>query len=276
MTPLFIDAWPDFTDAGEERPAQPRGGDHLSVRRLSLFLALSLTLHILTAALALGFSILLTGGGGASEPQVMMISLGGAVDTQPDGARPIANEAAAEELAEISEASTPEPDIMPEKPVPPPDLEAINLSPPERKISRPEPRSSLASPKITARGEGRPKEAAGQGDGGPAASAGSGRKGAGEAGSAAGYLKGNYEYIKKRIRQHLVYSPQAKRMGIQGTVTVSFAIEKDGSARNITVSKTSGHEGLDESALKAVRNASPFPPPPATARIVVPISFSLK
>ena len=33
-------------------------------------------------------------------------------------------------------------------------------------------------------------------------------------GRSAGYLKGNYEYIKKRVRQYLVYSPQAKRMGI--------------------------------------------------------------
>lgn len=95
-------------------------------------------------------------------------------------------------------------------------------------------------------------------------------------GSSAGYLKGNYEYIKKRVRQYLVYSPQAKRMGIQGLVTVSFTIQQDGRVRDVAVSKSSGYALLDESALEAVRSAAPFAAPPEPARVIMPVQFSLR
>ena len=95
-------------------------------------------------------------------------------------------------------------------------------------------------------------------------------------GSSAGYLKGNYEYIKRRVRQYLVYSPQAKRMGIQGMVTVSFTIQQDGRVRDVAVSKSSGYSLLDESALEAVRSAAPFAAPPESARVIMPVQFSLR
>ncbi len=98
---------------------------------------------------------------------------------------------------------------------------------------------------------------------------------AGQGGSA-GYLKGNYEYIKRRVRQYLVYSPQAKRMGIQGMVTVSFTIQQDGRVRDVAVSKSSGYSLLDESALEAVRSAAPFAAPPESARVIMPVQFSLR
>lgn len=115
-------------------------------------------------------------------------------------------------------------------------------------------------------GQGRGSGSSGQGNG--AASEGQG--------DAGGYLKGNYEYIKKRIRKYLEYSPQAKRMGIQGLVYVAFTITRDGSAQNVELRTSSGFDSLDESALEAVHRASPFAPPPQPARVVVPIQFSLK
>lgn len=115
-------------------------------------------------------------------------------------------------------------------------------------------------------GQGRGSGSSGQGNG--AASDGQG--------DAGGYLKGNYEYIKKRIRKYLEYSPQAKRMGIQGLVYVAFTITRDGSAQNVELRTSSGFDSLDESALEAVHRASPFAPPPQPARVVVPIQFSLK
>ncbi|HZF61375.1 MAG TPA: energy transducer TonB [Desulfovibrio sp.] len=115
-------------------------------------------------------------------------------------------------------------------------------------------------------GPGRGSGSSGQGNG--AASDGQG--------DAGGYLKGNYEYIKKRIRKYLEYSPQAKRMGIQGLVYVAFTINRDGSAQNVELRTSSGFDSLDESALEAVHRASPFAPPPQPARVVVPIQFSLK
>ena len=120
-------------------------------------------------------------------------------------------------------------------------------------------------------------QTAGIGQGRGSGSGGEGNGAASEGqGDAGGYLKGNYEYIKKRIRQYLVYSPQAKRMGIQGLVYVAFTITMDGSAQNVELRTSSGFASLDESALEAVHRASPFAPPPQAARVVVPIQFSLK
>lgn len=119
--------------------------------------------------------------------------------------------------------------------------------------------------------------AEGSGQGGGSGSNGLGNGAASEGqGDAGGYLKGNYEYIKKRIRKYLEYSPQAKRMGIQGLVYVAFTITRDGSAQNVELRTSSGFDSLDESALEAVHRASPFAPPPQAARVVVPIQFSLK
>ena len=118
-------------------------------------------------------------------------------------------------------------------------------------------------------------EGAGQGRGSGSSGLGNGAASEGQ-GDAGGYLKGNYEYIKKRIRKYLEYSPQAKRMGIQGLVYVAFTINRDGSAQNVELRTSSGFDSLDESALEAVHRASPFAPPPHAARVVVPIQFSLK
>lgn len=118
-------------------------------------------------------------------------------------------------------------------------------------------------------------EGAGQGHGSGSSGLGNGAASEGQ-GDAGGYLKGNYEYIKKRIRKYLEYSPQAKRMGIQGLVYVAFTITRDGSAQNVELRTSSGFDSLDESALEAVHRASPFAPPPQAARVVVPIQFSLK
>lgn len=125
-------------------------------------------------------------------------------------------------------------------------------------------------------GQGREAGNASEGRaGGAGADGGTGGQ-AGGRGDSAGYLKGNYEYIKKRVRQFLVYSPQAKRMGIQGMVSVAFTIKKDGHVENVVVRRSSGFDSLDESAVEAVQNAAPFKAPPESARVVMPIQFSLR
>ncbi|MDR1394928.1 MAG: energy transducer TonB, partial [Deltaproteobacteria bacterium] len=131
-----------------------------------------------------------------------------------------------------------------------------------------------ASPAPAGTGEGRPGAgSAGQGQG----VRGEGRGSGGDpAGSARGYQDANYNYIKNRIKRYLVYNPMARRMGIEGTATVAFTILAGGEASGAAIVKSSGHEGLDQSALAAVRNASPFPPPPAPARVVIPVVFSLR
>jgi periplasmic protein TonB len=51
--------------------------------------------------------------------------------------------------------------------------------------------------------------------------------------------------------------------GQRGSTTVTFAIGPGGSLRLVRVSQSSGNARLDQLALATVRNAAPFPPPPA-------------
>ena len=90
-----------------------------------------------------------------------------------------------------------------------------------------------------------------------------------------GYVKNNFSYIQKRIKRYLVYPSQAKRTGIKGRVTLLFTINMDGSIKDIQVETSSGHEILDEAAKTALLTAAPFPPPPVSAQIVIPIDFKL-
>lgn len=54
-----------------------------------------------------------------------------------------------------------------------------------------------------------------------------------------------------------------KAVGAGGSATVSFAIGPGGGLRSLRISRSSGKAPLDQAALASVRNAAPFPPPPA-------------
>jgi len=89
------------------------------------------------------------------------------------------------------------------------------------------------------------------------------------------YLKAHFSYIKDLIHKHLIYPALAKKMGWEGKVIVSFIISSGGNAKDITLSKSSGYEILDDNALRAVRMATPFPKPPVEAQIIVPVLYRL-
>jgi protein TonB len=90
------------------------------------------------------------------------------------------------------------------------------------------------------------------------------------------YIFHHYGYIVRHIRQHLVYPEKARRMGITGTTICEFIIMKDGNIKELRLKETSGYASLDEAARQAIKHASPFPKPPVAARIIVPVTFSLK
>ena len=90
------------------------------------------------------------------------------------------------------------------------------------------------------------------------------------------YISHHYGYIVRHIRQHLVYPEKARRMGITGTAICEFIIMKDGNIKELHLKETSGYASLDEAARQAIKHASPFPKPPVAARIIVPVTFSLK
>lgn len=53
------------------------------------------------------------------------------------------------------------------------------------------------------------------------------------------------------------------------SVIIRMNLERSGRVSNVRVEKSSGDKKFDDSALKAVRTASPFPPVPESAKVVV-------
>jgi protein TonB len=90
------------------------------------------------------------------------------------------------------------------------------------------------------------------------------------------YVRRNFVYIQRRIRDRLRYPSQARRAGIQGTVEIGFTVHRDGAVSAVAVLMSSGQESLDQAAMAAVFAAAPFPPPPAQARLVIPVAFRLR
>ncbi len=68
---------------------------------------------------------------------------------------------------------------------------------------------------------------------------------------------------------------KARKMSMEGDIIISFLVCLDGSVKGIKIDKSSGFSTLDDNAEKAVRKASPFPPPPVEVRIVIPITYKL-
>ena len=99
--------------------------------------------------------------------------------------------------------------------------------------------------------------------------------GPGGGGSVSHYVAANYSYILAHIQRQVVYPSQARMMGISGKAVYSFIIRQDGHIDSLSLVSSAGFDALDMAGLKAIRKASPFPAPPAPARIKVPIVFSL-
>ena len=90
------------------------------------------------------------------------------------------------------------------------------------------------------------------------------------------YMKEHFEYIRRKIINHLVYPGLARKMGWSGQVTVAFTIQEDGRAVDLRVVRSCGFDLLDTDAADTVKRSSPFPRPPIRAEIVMPITYELK
>ncbi|NOG83057.1 MAG: energy transducer TonB [Planctomycetes bacterium] len=89
------------------------------------------------------------------------------------------------------------------------------------------------------------------------------------------YIKEHFDYINKIIRINISYPYKARKMSMEGDVIISFLVCLDGSVKGIKINKSSGFSTLDDNAEKAIRKASPFPPPPVEVKIVIPITYKL-
>ncbi len=166
-----------------------------------------------------------------------------------------------EEEPEVEPEPVPEPDAVPLpdaalSPPPQPSEETYSSAAPDEDAGPPAPE---VRPSLDAEADVAP-------EGGGAVS---------EEAAREGYLKANFAYIRDLIHRGIAYPPLARRMGWEGRVKVSFIVSRDGSVRDVKVVESSGRDTLDRDAADTVVKASPFPPPPVEAKVVLPIVYRL-
>ncbi|MCK7576413.1 MAG: energy transducer TonB [Chromatiales bacterium] len=135
------------------------------------------------------------------------------------------------------------------------------------------------APAVAAKGPGRGAGAGARGQGQAAGGSGS-AKGAGQGAGSQGVA--NYQgTLAAWLNRHKRYPDRARRLRQQGTVRVSFTIDRQGRLISHRIVGASGYPLLDQEVEALVRRASPMPPFPAgltqsQLTITVPISFNLR
>ena len=79
--------------------------------------------------------------------------------------------------------------------------------------------------------------------------------------------------IREKIQRALEYPSLAQLHATDGDALVRFEIDRAGNAENIRVVRSSGHDQLDVSAVRAVETASPLPW--VYGPLEVPVHFEL-
>ena len=79
--------------------------------------------------------------------------------------------------------------------------------------------------------------------------------------------------IREKIQNALEYPPLARLHDSDGDALIRFEIASSGTAQNVPVVRSSGHEQLDASAVRAVESASPLPW--VYGPLEVPVHFEL-
>jgi len=79
--------------------------------------------------------------------------------------------------------------------------------------------------------------------------------------------------IREKIQSALEYPPLARLHESDGDALVRFEIDRSGNARNVRLVRSSGHDRLDTSAVRAVETANPLPW--VYGPLEVPVHFEL-
>ncbi|GFE62031.1 hypothetical protein AOG2_26190 [Geobacter sp. AOG2] len=84
------------------------------------------------------------------------------------------------------------------------------------------------------------------------------------------------ERVVKRLRSHLVYPKEVRRMGIEAVTTISFIVTDSGNIKggSLRVKVSSGYTALDASALQSARDSVPFEKPPKEMPLIIGVRFS--
>jgi len=70
------------------------------------------------------------------------------------------------------------------------------------------------------------------------------------------------ERLKERIESIWIYPHDAAVKGIYGDLIIRFTIKKNGTLGAVELIRTSGHQNLDDAAMKALRDGEPYWPLP--------------
>ncbi|MGE4384032.1 MAG: energy transducer TonB [Arcobacter sp.] len=88
------------------------------------------------------------------------------------------------------------------------------------------------------------------------------------------YLEKHLALIRDLINQNIKYPLKAKKLSIQGVVTVKFKLNEDGVIENITI--IDGHKFLQNATIEAIEEASKkFPKTNKSIEIQIPIEYKL-
>jgi periplasmic protein TonB len=84
--------------------------------------------------------------------------------------------------------------------------------------------------------------------------------------------------VAARLARFKQYPTEARKRGQQGSATVTFTLDGNGSVVHVELALKSGNASLDRESLAMVRRAAPFPPTPTGGPMsfTVPVNFSLR
>jgi len=86
----------------------------------------------------------------------------------------------------------------------------------------------------------------------------------------------DYNYIRDAVIKNVKYPEQARRLGLEGKVLLSFIVLENGTTKEIKVMQSSGHALLDKSAKEAVALTSISRRTPYRVAVSLPITFRLQ
>jgi len=83
-----------------------------------------------------------------------------------------------------------------------------------------------------------------------------------------------FSRIRSLIEEAKIYPLKARLAGYEGNVKISFCILPDGQVSHLKILSPAPYKVLNEAAIKTIKRAAPFPPPPP--RLSPPLKITLK
>ncbi|UAW99772.1 energy transducer TonB [Halopseudomonas nanhaiensis] len=113
-----------------------------------------------------------------------------------------------------------------------------------------------------------------------AASRATGRAADRQAGGRKSSPKNYFSDLQGWLNAHKHYPPHLKKEKIQGTVILTFSVDRSGNVLSASIKQSSGNAELDRAALEMLAKAEPLPPIPDSMgkeriSIAIPVEYSL-